>query len=244
MKPRKSLIFGVAALAALVIGSGTAYAVDSNTSAPAPNKICYNAGGNVLAVYNTCPSKYKTFTGTIGPRGPVGPMGPRGYTGATGPQGIQGPKGDTGATGPSGVLSTHTTDLGAVASVPTGGSFVTNATQVGTVQLTPGTYLINLNAKATPNGSTTTAEIFPQFFVYDQAVNPSFTGDLFNVGAGALESGVNHNIDSYYSGSDILTLTTATTLHLIAFGYDSDRGAASFTLDDLAVTVTALNPAS
>lgn len=31
------------------------------------------------------------------------------------------------------------------------------------------------------------------------------------------------------------------TLHVYAFGYDSDQGAGSYTLDDLAVTATQIN---
>ena len=84
-------------------------------------------------------------------------------------------------------------------------------------------------------------EIFPQFFVYNQAANAAFTGDLFNVGSGALESGANANIDSYFSGSSEITLTTATTLHIYAFGYDSDRSAGTYILDDLTVTATHIN---
>jgi hypothetical protein len=148
--------------------------------------------------------------------------------------------GPTGRQGPSGVVSTKTTDLGSVASVATGGSFVTNATQAGTISLKAGTYLVNVNAKATPNVSNS-FEVFPEFFVYNQAANPSFTGDLFNVGSGSLAEN-NTNIDSYFSGSGVITLTSATTLHVYAFGYDSDRSAGSYTLDDLAVTATQINP--
>jgi hypothetical protein len=126
-------------------------------------------------------------------------------------------------------------DLGGVASVATGGGFVANATEVGTVDLAAGTYQVTVNAKATPL-MTSAVQVFPQFFVYDQAANADFTGDLLNVGSGALESGGNVNIDSYYSGTGVITLADATTLHVYAFGYDSDRGAGSYQLDDLAVT--------
>jgi hypothetical protein len=134
------------------------------------------------------------------------------------------------------VVSTTTTDLGRVASVATGGGFVANSTPVGTVTLKAGTYLLNLNAKATPKASSA-IEVFPQFFVYDQVKNASFTGDLFNVGSGPLASN-NTSIDSYYSGSAVLTLAQATTLHVYAFGYDSDRSAGTYVLDDLSVTAT------
>lgn len=174
----------------------------------------------------------------------TGPQGAQGRQGIPGPPGPKGPKGDTGAQGPSGVIGTTTTDLGGVASVATGGSFVTNATQVGSgVSLKAGTYLISLNAKATPL-MTSAVQVFPEFFVYDQVKNAAFAGDLFNVGSGALESGGNVNIDSYYSGSTVITLTQDTTLDIYAFGYDSDRGAGTYDLDDLTFTATQIQPAS
>ena len=135
-----------------------------------------------------------------------------------------------------------TADLGGHSSVPTGGGFVANATLAGTVDLKAGTYLVSVNAGVTPNDSGS-AEVFPQFFVYDQTANADFTGDLFNVGAGALEpAATNH--DSYYSGSDLITLTADTTLDVYAFGYDSDQGAGTYTLDDLTVTTVGLNTGS
>jgi hypothetical protein len=145
----------------------------------------------------------------------------------------------------AGSLSTKTYDQGAVPSVKTGGSFVTNATQVGsTIKLAAGTYLLSLNAKATPTDTTGT-QVFPQFFVYSQAKNTSFAGDLFNVGSGALESGPNHTIDSYYNGSSEITVPAAgETLYVYAFGYDSDTSAGTYELDDLSITATDINVAS
>lgn len=127
-----------------------------------------------------------------------------------------------------------TQDLGSVASVATGGGFVANATEVGSFDLKAGTYVISVNAKATPL-MTSAVQVFPQFFVYDQPKNATFTGDLFNVGSGALESGGNTTIDSYFSGTGTVTLDAPATLHLYAFGYDSDKGAGSYKLDDLTV---------
>jgi hypothetical protein len=187
--------------------------------------------------------------GNPGATGPAGPVGPKGDTGTTGATGPAGPKGDTGSTGstgpqgPSGVVSTSVTDLGAIASVPTGGPFATNSTDVGTgVPLKAGTYLISLNAKATPPaGGTGAVEVFPQFFVYNGPKPVSgFVGDLFNVGSGALESGTHATIDSYYSGTAQITLSANTTLHIYAFGYDSDTGSSSYALDDLTITATSL----
>jgi hypothetical protein len=162
------------------------------------------------------------------------------YTAAVGSTGTQGPAGPA---GPSGVVSVASHDLGAVASVATGGSFVTTATLAGTVSLKAGTYLVSLNAKATPL-MTSAVQVFPQFFVYSQVANAAFAGDLFNVGSGALESGGNVQIDSYYSGSDVIVLASDTVLDIYAGGYDSDRGAGTYALDDLTVTAVALQTAS
>ena len=127
-------------------------------------------------------------------------------------------------------------------SLLTGGGFVSRAPDIGTLNLPAGTYLINVNAKATPNKDTGTAQVFPQFFVYNQVKNASFAGDLFNVGAGALEP-YSTNHDSYYSGSDVITVPAGGwTLHVYAFGYDSDQGAGSYAL--VSATITAVHLAS
>jgi hypothetical protein len=145
----------------------------------------------------------------------------------------------------AGVVSTKTYDQGGVASVATGGSFVDKATQVGPIITLPaGTYLLTLNAKATPS-DTSTAQVFPQFFVYSEQKNSAFTGDLFNVGSGALESGGNTSIDSYYNGSSEITVPTGgETLYVYAFGYDSDTSAGTYMLDDLSITATDIDAAS
>lgn len=124
--------------------------------------------------------------------------------------------------------------------VNTGGSAVSNATLLGTVTLTAGKYQVTVNAKATPNMSSA-VQVFPAFFVYSQAISSTFAGDEFNIGSGALESGGNMNIDSYFSGSGVVTVPAAgETLSLYAFGYDSDRGAGSYILDTAAVTAVPL----
>jgi hypothetical protein len=136
-----------------------------------------------------------------------------------------------------------TKDLGGNASVPTGGSFSSSATLVGTITLPAGTYEVALAAKATPL-TASSAQIFPVFSVYNQVRNSAFTGNLFNVGSGGLEYGANTNIDSYFNGQGIVTLTASTALYFYAFGYDSDRGQSAYNLDDLIVTATQVTPAS
>lgn len=231
-----------AAMAAVAI-SGAAMASTSGTAATAPKAVswyaCQGTGHRAVAPLTTPSAKCAAGTTPVvsGAQGPAGPAGPKGATGATGKTGA------TGAQGPGGVTSAVTKDLGAVASVPTGGGFVAGATEVGTVDLKAGTYMVSVAAKATPL-LTSDVQVFPQFFVYDQAANAAFSGDLFNVGSGALESGGHVTIDSYYSGSGVVTLTGATTLHVYAFGYDSDTGAGSYALDDLTVTAVQLQAGS
>lgn len=161
------------------------------------------------------------------------------YTQASGAAGT---KGDTGPAGPSGVVSVTAKDLGSVASVATGGSFAANKTLVGTVALKEGTYLVSVNAKATPLTSSA-VEVFPQFFAYNGAALADFSNDLFNVGSGALATN-STTIDSYYSGTSVITLTADSTVNVYAFGYDSDQGAGTYKLDDLKVTAVQLQPAS
>lgn len=125
--------------------------------------------------------------------------------------------------------------------VNTGGSAVTNSKLLGTVTLAAGTYQVSLSAKATPS-MTGAAQVFPAFFVYSQPISASFAGDEVNVGAGALESGGNTNIDSYYSGSGTIVVPSGgETLSLYAFGYDSDRGAGTYVLDTASLTAVPLS---
>jgi len=200
--------------------------------------------------------------GATGPAGPTGDTGPKGDTGATGSQGPAGadgatgpagPKGDTGAAGPAGpqgpagpagaAISTSSNDFPGPITVNTGGGFVANSTLIDTAQfnLPAGENLVCMNAKATPNSSGDTAQIFPQFFLYTQAKSSSFAGDVLNTGTGALEpDGTNH--DSYFSGCTLLNLSDSTTMFVYAFGYDSDTGAGSYKLDDLTVTDALVAP--
>lgn len=89
-------------------------------------------------------------------------------------------------------------------------------------------------------------QVYPQFYVYNGQMAADFSNDLFNVGSGALESGANGTIDSYFSGSSLVTVAGPGTeeLHIYAFGYDSDRSAGSYTLDSLSVVAVPVTTAS
>ena len=155
----------------------------------------------------------------------------------------------TAAAGPSGVVSTGTHSLvspSSPATASTGGSFTARATVEGTVTLSAGTYLLNVNAMVTPD-ATTNGDVFPQLMVYDGPVNADFTNDLFNVGNGAIENPTSTEltqgnlINGYLSASNEITVPAdGETLDVYAFGYDSDQGEGSYQLNDLTVTATQL----
>lgn len=131
-----------------------------------------------------------------------------------------------------------------------GGSFTSKKTLVGTVPLDAGTYLLNIDFMASPN-AVTSGDVYPQLFVYNGPQVSGFANDLFNVGAGALENPTSAAvtsgdvINSYYSGSTEVTVPAGgETLDVYAFGYDSDTGAGTYTLNSATVTATQLNLAA
>jgi Collagen triple helix repeat (20 copies) len=245
-------------------GAGVASAMTSAASSVAPPGPLYGCISNkthlasglftVASQFKGCASGYTKFTVASIP-GKTGPAGPAGKTGATGATGKTGAKGDTGAPGAPGapgspgVVSTKNTQLvtGTPVSVKTGGSFSLRKTLVGTVSLAAGTYLVGVNFKATPN-ETTTGAVFPVLAVYNGPQLPgSFSNDIFNVGSGSLENPTaaeltaGNLIDSYFSGSDQITVPAGgETLDVYAFGYDSDSGAGTYALDSAIVTATQL----
>ena len=157
-------------------------------------------------------------------------------------------------TAASGVVSVKTYSLvadssGDSESIPTGGSFTAKAKSVGTVALTAGTYLLNLNFMATPN-ATTAGDVYPQAFVYDgTTIAADFSNDLFNIGSGALApynaTDASDEINSYYSGSAEITVPAGgETLDVYGFGYDSGQGAGSYEMNSATLTATEVTPAT
>lgn len=241
-KSLKLIISGAVTAAVLAGGSLAAVAATSQTPVFEPNKLCYNAGGSVIAVHNVCPPKYKTYLLAVGQRGPKGATGARGATGKTGPQGIQGVQGvpgKDGKDGSSGVVWNDTVNLlTAPVSVATGGGFVANSTLVGTITFaTAGYWNIQISAQTTPKASGDTSQIFPQLFLYSQPKSPDFTGDVLNMSTEDQPDGTNHN--SYLNGSiTVFIPDPATKYYVYAFGYDADTGAGSYTLNYVNMTYT------
>jgi hypothetical protein len=240
-------VVGGTAAAALAAPAGSTGIATAAAPAASAGQIvgCVKTSGGADRIMEHVFTGIANFTGCpagtfqAGPWNVTGPAGPAGAKGATGAAGAAGPQ------GPSGVVSTGDTSLvSSDTNIITGGSFLASATEIGAgkVTLTPGTYLLTFNAKAAPNASGT-AQIFPQFFIYDQAKNADFSGDVCNIGTGALEplfsSGNQH--DSYFSGTCQVTVTATITVHSYAFGYDSDQGASTYNLEDADLTATRLN---
>lgn len=156
-------------------------------------------------------------------------------------------------TAASGVVSVKTYSLVADASgdsesIPTGGSFASQAKPLGTVTLVPGTYLVNLYFTATPD-ATTTGGVYPEGFVYaGTTIAADFSNDRFNIGSGALApyngTDAAGQVSSYYSGSSVITVPAGgETLDVYGFGYDSDHGAGSYEMNSATLTATELTPA-
>lgn len=228
-------VTGVAALAVTGIG-GYALAAGSlpgqvgqlagciNTTTHAVDN-AYGIPGNL----KSCPKGQVPFVVQSGQPGPAGP------------------KGDT---GPSGVVSTGSHQLVTASqgvNVATGGSFSKRNTQVGTLKLDAGTYLLNVDATVTPN-ATTSGDVFPQLQVYDaQFTGSNWSDDVFNAGNGAVENpsatelSQGNLINGFLSGSTEITVPAGgETVYFYAFGYDSDQGEGSYTLNSETVTATEL----
>jgi hypothetical protein len=78
-------------------------------------------------------------------------------------------------------------------------------------------------------------------FLYDQAKNADFAGDLLNVSADT-QAGTHH--DAYLNGCTLVTEDADVTLHVYGFGYDSDSGAGSRNLMNATLTTVKLTPAT
>lgn len=133
-----------------------------------------------------------------------------------------------------------TDTFGETDGIVTGGSFVSLSTEVGTASLAAGTYQVCVNGKA-EQPTAATGAVSAQLFLYDQPKSSSFTGDLLNVSADT-QGGTHH--DAYLNGCTLVTEASAVTLHLYAFGYDSDQGAGSWNLMSATITTVQLTPAS
>lgn len=250
---RNTIVAAAVAVPLAVGGIGVAAAAPAAPHTASPNVTATVYKGCVTGTSRTMEHVYSRTSPPACPLGSfratwnqTGPRGPQGI------QGIQGVQGQQGVQGPSGVVSVNSTDLLAnsgtqdpTADAPflmnSGGSFNASSTLISTVNLAAGTYEVSLDYKGTAESGT---GITPQLFIYNQAKNPGFTGNLFNVGAGDLQAaGTNH--DSFYSGDTILTIPSGgETLFVYGFGYDEDSGSGTWNLDTATLNTVQLNPGS
>ena len=257
---RTKLTVAATITALALIGGGVATAIAATNSSSGPIVLCVQSHTRALSQpkkNHSCRSG--SFAETINRQGPRGKTG---ATGATGAAGQPGPQGSPGPQGPSGVTAVTNQQLVQASdsnynstnggdTISTGGSFTRNASDLATtLNLPAGSYLVSLSFTATPD-EVSSGAVFPQMMVYDGPVNSTFSNDLFNVGAGALEDPASASqvpgdvINSYFSGSAEITVPAGgETLDFYAFGYDSDTGAGSYTLNSAVVTATQLQTSS
>lgn len=217
-------VFGANRAGAITIGGGPATHV--NGCVVGQQRILEN--GFVNSTPN-CGNSTPFSLGAL--RGPVGPPGAKGDTG---------PAGETGPQGPSGVQALVTKDFAETDGIVTGGSFVSLSTEIGTFDIPAGTYQVCVNGKV-EQPTASTGQLSAQLFLYDQAKNADFTGDLLNVSADP-QGGTKH--DAYLNGCTLITESAAATLHLYGFGYDADSGAGAFNLMSATVSLIQLTPAA
>ena len=156
--------------------------------------------------------------GSEGPQGPAGPPGPEG------PKGDKGDKGDPGEDGAALEDSFVST---APTTIDTGGSFTQRATELGTLELTAGTYIVNgygffdtVNT-ATPRGDTPRLQLALR--------GPAVEGNPFGADYGTCFTGAfaPEPADREATCTTIRTVTLSadTTVRVMAFGYHGDNGA-------------------
>ena len=240
---RRIAIAAVAGVAAVGIAAGTAVAA-TTSSAPPPVRIACDQGGTraLVNAYENVPANFTCPAGDFAVS--LSGTGTAGAAGATGPAG---PKGATGATGPSGVQAVATV-TGSATLPAIGGSWSAGHADVKDISLPAGTYLVTVTgdfyrtaaSTATPvlqiqlNGGDRQLTGYTGAFPYDPAE-----------AVGAVD-GVPNGLEQTAVAEGIITLTTASTLSVDAFGYNPNRsgdGGGDFGVN-ATVSYVQLTPAS
>ena len=169
---------------------------------PSPTGViygCYNRSGGTIRVIDnavtTCNSNETQLTWNQ--TGPVGPIGPIGPAGPTGPQGATGATGPAGPTGPSHAYFTKVRFGTGISSSGAGTVTVTEAT----LNLSPGSYIIDGKAELFADGSSSN----PGCFISPPGLNVS---DMSDVTLPAQYNAV-------VSVHEALTFATATAVSLV-----------------------------
>ena len=253
MRNRITKITLVAAAAAGIIGAGAAVAIASPSHSATPSWVtgdpivgCVNAPHPDQArPYSYVPWRgvWRVYTGHgKDPRCPAGSW----QFSAASEQQLSSVARQVQANTGTGQLSTHKLAYtpASPAVMKTGGTFKGDSrrTDIGEITGLPaGTYLLVFHAKVTPDpGYAGTAQVFPQFMVYN-GPGPSagcttgcWGGELAHFGAAPLEpAGSGH--DSFYGGTAVVTVGAGDVLHVYAHGYDSDSSGGTYLLDSASV---------
>lgn len=200
------------------------------------------AGGSVgeSELKNNVLKGIKGDDGKRGPKGDTGPQGPAGESGAAGAEGVRGlpgadgatgpagPQGAPGAPGPQGPAGDPASDVAGtvadyVATDPAlinliGGTFSTRATQIGTLTLSAGEYVITGNAFF---GSLTAVSGKTRLQL---ALRTAAGEDLGTCFTGATSTLPNREITC--STTRVVELASETEVEIFAFGYADDQGSA------------------
>jgi hypothetical protein len=264
-----SLVLAAKVAVATAVAASTLGLAGSAASVPDIHGCAVGTSRTIEHVYTikgngpVCPSgsfavDFGSGTGAQGPQGIQGPKGDPGAQGISGISGTNGTdgkdgapgiKGDTGPVGPAGPAASDvngslvsTTNLTPTNNVPTGGSALARATQVGSFTLSAGTYLLNANFVASPD-ETSSAQAFPQLLLTRGGpLNSSFSTSFWNVGSGNLENPLASALpadvtNSNFSGSDVVIVPAGgQTFTVYAFGYNSDTGEGTYTLNGGSIT--------
>lgn len=223
MKKRIAALAAACVASALIGGSAAYAATQASTIRPMAVYACEGSGHVAVTPLSSPSAKCPAGTTSI-------VIGAKGSTGAQGP------------VGPSGVQALTKDPFAERDGIVTGGSFLSNATLIGTAPLSAGTYQICVNGKA-EQPTVASGSVSAQLFVYDAdaLANQSFDGDLLNVSADT-QGGTHH--DAYLDGCTLVTEASDVTLRLYGFGYDSDSGSGSWNLMDARIAMVKLTPAS
>lgn len=237
----RALAIGAGATILAVVGSTGAVAAGLVTSKDIKNDSVRSADikdGN-LRMKDLRPGVVSQIKagGAVGPEGPAGAEGPEGPQGPVGPIGPEGPQGEPGdpasdVLGSSVVAEsfpqTTVTDIG--------GSFATRATQVGSFELQPGTYLVSTDGFFITTEATS-AQTRMQVAV--RGVDGSTWGsDLGTCFTGTISALANR--EATCNTTRTVVVEAPTTVNVKAFGYADDQGSADSGKVDVLMNVSAV----
>ncbi len=160
-------------------------------------------------------SAKQNLRGREGPQGPAGPAGP---------EGPEGPAGPAGADGADGAALADSFSNAQPATIDIGGSFTGRATELGTLDLPAGTYVVNgygfFDTVAPDSARTDSARLMLALRGPTSAGNP-FGDDYGTCFTGAFAPAPADR-EATCTTARTITLAEQTTIRVLAFGYNDD----------------------